>query len=187
MKTRKQDGQQERERTLATLEHEVALAIQGATRAEYDFAMNEAHALLEMGGNSPLCGGWSHKDRVCSLRLGPHAGWMHYDEKSGTWWQQSMEFPYKEVSAGEGSQACGDSRLLTLNAELKEELENARMWARHGYEIAQRSCTWSDHGVAPRWLLEHWGVEAPVRLHEAPLIPMEEPVPPSPSAVARGV
>lgn len=33
-------------------------------------------------------------------------------------------------------------------------LEEARRWARHGYEIAQRSATWSDHGVAPKWLTE---------------------------------
>jgi hypothetical protein len=33
-------------------------------------------------------------------------------------------------------------------------LAEARMWARHGYEIGQRSCTWADHGVAPAWLTE---------------------------------
>lgn len=37
---------------------------------------------------------------------------------------------------------------------VRAELEEARMWARHGYEIGQRSCTWSDHGVAPAWLTE---------------------------------
>lgn len=35
---------------------------------------------------------------------------------------------------------------------LYAELDEARMWARHGYEIGQRSCTWSDYGVAPAWL-----------------------------------
>jgi hypothetical protein len=29
------------------------------------------------------------------------------------------------------------------------------MWARHGYEIGQRSNTWSDHGVAPAWLTDN--------------------------------
>ena len=37
---------------------------------------------------------------------------------------------------------------------LGAQLDEARMWARHGYEIGQRSCTWSDHGVAPKWLIE---------------------------------
>lgn len=39
---------------------------------------------------------------------------------------------------------------------LEEQLAEARMWARHGYEIGQRHCSWSDHGVAPRWLTEGW-------------------------------
>lgn len=34
--------------------------------------------------------------------------------------------------------------------------DEARMWARHGYEIGQRHCGWSDHGVAPDWLTEGW-------------------------------
>ncbi|MFK4869014.1 hypothetical protein ACI3K4_27750 [Streptomyces sp. CSMPJR101] len=40
--------------------------------------------------------------------------------------------------------------------QLKEQLEEARQWARHGYEIGQRHCGWSDHGVAPGWLTEGW-------------------------------
>lgn len=39
---------------------------------------------------------------------------------------------------------------------LYEELNEARMWARHGYEIGQKHCSWSDHGVAPAWLTEGW-------------------------------
>lgn len=35
-------------------------------------------------------------------------------------------------------------------------LEDARSWARHGYEIGQRSNLWSDHGVAPKWLTTGW-------------------------------
>lgn len=34
------------------------------------------------------------------------------------------------------------------------DVNEARMWARHGYEIGQRHCGWSDHGVAPEWLTE---------------------------------
>jgi glutathione S-transferase len=39
---------------------------------------------------------------------------------------------------------------------LREQLDEARSWARHGYEIGQRSTLWSDHGVAPQWLTEGW-------------------------------
>ncbi|MGW1949056.1 hypothetical protein ACWCRC_32630 [Streptomyces sp. NPDC001940] len=37
---------------------------------------------------------------------------------------------------------------------LTEQLKEARQWARHGYEIGQRHCGWTDHGVAPDWLTE---------------------------------
>jgi len=40
--------------------------------------------------------------------------------------------------------------------ELRAELAEARQWARHGYEIGQRHCGWTDHGVAPAWLTEGW-------------------------------
>ena len=39
---------------------------------------------------------------------------------------------------------------------LREERVEARQWARHGYEIGQKHCGWSDHGVAPDWLTEGW-------------------------------
>lgn len=39
---------------------------------------------------------------------------------------------------------------------LGELLEEARHWARHGYEIGQKHCGWTDHGVAPDWLTEGW-------------------------------
>ena len=38
----------------------------------------------------------------------------------------------------------------------EEQLLEARQWARHGYEIGQRHCGWTDHGVAPAWLTEGW-------------------------------
>ncbi|MFE2912848.1 hypothetical protein [Kitasatospora indigofera] len=34
--------------------------------------------------------------------------------------------------------------------------DDARSWARHGYEIGQRHCGWTDHGVAPAWLTDGW-------------------------------
>ena len=39
---------------------------------------------------------------------------------------------------------------------LRDERVEARQWARHGYEIGQKHCGWSDHGVAPDWLTEGW-------------------------------
>jgi hypothetical protein len=44
------------------------------------------------------------------------------------------------------------ARLRTAETELAE----ARSWARHGYEIGQRHCGWTDHGVAPAWLTDGW-------------------------------
>jgi hypothetical protein len=43
-----------------------------------------------------------------------------------------------------------------VNKRLTADRDEARMWARHGYEIGQRHCGWSDHGVAPDWLTEGW-------------------------------
>lgn len=40
--------------------------------------------------------------------------------------------------------------------QLQKQVDEARQWARHGYEIGQRHCGWSDHGVAPGWLTEGW-------------------------------
>jgi hypothetical protein len=37
-----------------------------------------------------------------------------------------------------------------------DQLTEARVWARHGYEIGQRHCGWTDHGVAPAWLTGGW-------------------------------
>lgn len=41
-------------------------------------------------------------------------------------------------------------------ADEDDALAEARSWARHGYEIGQRHCGWSDHGVAPAWLTDGW-------------------------------
>ncbi|MEU1071885.1 MULTISPECIES: HIT domain-containing protein [unclassified Streptomyces] len=40
--------------------------------------------------------------------------------------------------------------------QAEADLAEARSWARHGYEIGQRHCSWTDHGVAPAWLTEGW-------------------------------
>ncbi|MEU1272960.1 hypothetical protein [Streptomyces sp. NPDC005799] len=49
------------------------------------------------------------------------------------------------------------SSVSSTNAEARDkELSEARQWARHGYEIGQKHCGWTDHGVAPAWLTEGW-------------------------------
>jgi hypothetical protein len=50
-------------------------------------------------------------------------------------------------------------QLRRLVAQLTEQRDEARMWARHGYEIGQRHCGWTDHGVAPAWLTDGWPVD----------------------------
>lgn len=40
------------------------------------------------------------------------------------------------------------------------KIDEARRWARHGYEIGQRSCTWTDDHDAPLWLTEGHDPEA---------------------------
>ncbi|MFD8384313.1 hypothetical protein ACFV2X_38325 [Streptomyces sp. NPDC059679] len=40
--------------------------------------------------------------------------------------------------------------------QLRNDLDEARSWARHGYEIGQKHCGWTDHGVAPGWLTDGW-------------------------------
>lgn len=53
---------------------------------------------------------------------------------------------------------------------LRDELDEARMWARHGYELGQINCTWTDHGVAPAWLTDGWPTHFP-----SPDQPEEQP------------
>lgn len=47
-----------------------------------------------------------------------------------------------------------DVRLRLEQAE--RDRDEARQWARHGYEIGQKHCGWTDHGVAPDWLTQGW-------------------------------
>ncbi|RRQ81523.1 hypothetical protein [Streptomyces griseofuscus] len=46
--------------------------------------------------------------------------------------------------------------LAAICASEEASAKEARQWARHGYEIGQRHCGWTDHGVAPAWLTEGW-------------------------------
>lgn len=50
----------------------------------------------------------------------------------------------------------GEVHSAGADERLRAERDEARQWARHGYEIGQRSTLWSDHGVAPAWLTEGW-------------------------------
>lgn len=60
--------------------------------------------------------------------------------------------PRNEVEDKRGPAQFYGAKLTHLGGLLDE----ARVWARHGYEIGQRHCSWTDHGVAPAWLTEGW-------------------------------
>lgn len=70
------------------------------------------------------------------------------------------------ITAADASPADIAGWLLTACRELKKseaarsrlggDRDEARNWARHGYEIGQKHCGWTDHGVAPEWLTEGW-------------------------------
>lgn len=49
-----------------------------------------------------------------------------------------------------------DDEAIDIVGSARHQRDEARQWARHGYEIGQRHCGWSDHGVAPAWLTEGW-------------------------------
>jgi hypothetical protein len=66
---------------------------------------------------------------------------------------EPVEIPATEASAASDEQP-DDS---TVVSDLSRQLDEARNWARHGYEIGQRHCGWTDRGVAPSWLTEGWG------------------------------
>ncbi|MFI8351348.1 hypothetical protein [Streptomyces sp. NPDC085596] len=46
--------------------------------------------------------------------------------------------------------------MVAEHERLRAQRDEARQWARHGYEIGQKHCGWSDHGVAPSWLTDGW-------------------------------
>lgn len=48
------------------------------------------------------------------------------------------------------------ARSENARERLRTDRDEARNWARHGYEIGQKHCSWSDHGVAPVWLTQGW-------------------------------
>lgn len=49
-----------------------------------------------------------------------------------------------------------DGRPVADESDDGKALDEARQWARHGYEIGQQHCGWTDHGTAPAWLTEGW-------------------------------
>ncbi|MFL5911237.1 MAG: DUF6085 family protein [Gaiellaceae bacterium] len=55
-----------------------------------------------------------------------------------------------------------------------DQLTEARFWARHGYEIGQRHCGWTDHGVAPAWLTGGWPTHIDACEHSALLAGAEQ-------------
>jgi hypothetical protein len=85
--------------------------------------------------------------------------------------EETIDIPANDTTAylGELEVASSDSRteradqaeaklkaLIDEATALQKQLDEARSWARHGYEIGQKHCGWTDHGVAPTWLTEGW-------------------------------
>jgi hypothetical protein len=88
----------------------------------------------------PLCGAYDHTEAEC-----PVAGRARWQNVPHEAWCPHKGCPAKLCDS------CRCLRSLVLDA---------RSWARHGYEIGQRSCTWSDHGVAPKWLTDEHDPDA---------------------------
>lgn len=142
-------------------EYRLSLVIQGATGEIAEFALSQAKGLLRNSGGGEQCDNWTTEGgHCCTLPLGPHPGWMHLDDRAKVWWQQSKIFPFGNLTAADEARIERERAVFSELNSLEDSVTEARMWARHGYEIAQRSCTWSDHGVAPKWLTEGWSFDA---------------------------
>lgn len=70
--------------------------------------------------------------------------------------EETVHIPANEPAQAEPSPPIVDFTDLAEAKRLIEQRDEARQWARHGYEIGQKHCGWSDHGVAPDWLTEGW-------------------------------
>ncbi|MDX2550099.1 hypothetical protein [Streptomyces stelliscabiei] len=75
--------------------------------------------------------------------------------------QRELAGLYRKADEQPHAQLHAEARAELTRSEnardaLREQLGEARSWARHGYEIGQKHCSWSDHGVAPQWLTEGW-------------------------------
>jgi hypothetical protein len=75
---------------------------------------------------------------------------LEHERKRVAYWQECRD-----------NYAAENRRLIGEKKQLRADLAEARMWARHGYEIGQRHCGWTDHGVAPGWLTEGWPLHFP--------------------------
>jgi hypothetical protein len=104
------------------------------------------------------------------------AYWDSFGEKIGArgvlFADRTIDIPANDTTAylSEAAQqvkpADGDERVRQVEAKLKAafdvaaqfeaQRDEARQWARHGYEIGQKHCGWTDHGVAPDWLTQGW-------------------------------
>lgn len=75
-------------------------------------------------------------------------------------WAEALQVRLRETKAAyrDALGLDNDEAIDALAAarDMRRDLADAQSWARHGYEIGQRHCGWSDHGVAPAWLTEGW-------------------------------
>lgn len=87
--------------------------------------------------------------------LGRDNGWFTVRRTDGT---LALQVPQHRVLAArllDPAELEAEAALIDRE-HLVEQISEARMWARHGYEIGQRHCSWTDHGVAPDWLTDEW-------------------------------
>lgn len=144
-------------RTMGPVEAAVALAYEQRTAN----LIAERDALDRMPAEQ--CGAgwddqWESLQGQINARLGIIAAGADQEELRST-----IARLTRERDEWEGNEQEQHSEVVKLHAtieKLGEKLKEARHWARHGYEIGQRSCTWADHGVAPEWLTEGHRPEA---------------------------
>jgi hypothetical protein len=95
-----------------------------------------------------------------ALLLSLDTTWHNLIEQVGER-QRELAGLYRKADEQPDAQLHAEARAELNRSEnardaLREQLGEARSWARHGYEIGQKHCSWSDHGVAPQWLTEGW-------------------------------
>lgn len=91
--------------------------------------------------------GESHEGQAICVECSAYDGWT-------TTGNEPVGYPCDTVRRI--WEANGEAGAVEASESAGDALVEARMWARAGYEIGQRHCGWSDHGVAPAWLTEGW-------------------------------
>lgn len=101
-------------------QQKLARVIQTVTSKPYTACLEEAGKILA-ASPSGRCG-----DRLtkwtCTQRPGPHPGWRHVDDESGTWWTQSRVFPYANTSLSPGSEDVTPQTAARIPAQVLRQM-----------------------------------------------------------------